>query len=208
MRKRIRERRSRLLESSYLAYSLIDALIDSYFPVLDTFSERLERLEEEVVRKPAAITVSQVHDVRHDLLALRRSIWPARDILNSLVRDPLPLVSDSSRTYFRDCYDHAVRIIDLVETFRELSSSLFELYQSTVGQRMNEIMKVLTVIATIFIPLTFIAGVYGMNFNTQVSPLNLPELNWYYGYPFALALMVLLVAGMIIYFRRRGWIGA
>ncbi len=208
VRKRIRERRNRLLEASYLAYSLIDALVDSYFPVLDTFSDRLERLEDEVVRKSTATTVSQVHEVRHDLLALRRSIWPARDILNSLVRDPLPLISDTTRTYFRDCYDHAVRIIDLVETFRELSSSLIELYQSTVGQRMNEIMKVLTVIATIFIPLTFIAGLYGMNFNTQISPLNLPELNWYYGYPFALAVMVLVVAAMIVYFRRRGWIGA
>ncbi len=208
VRKRIREGvRTRLLQADYLAYALIDAIVDSYFPALETFGERLEILEEEIQHKPTAEVLRRIHDLRHDLLALRRSIWPARDILNSLVRDPIPLISDSTRTYLRDCYDHAVRIIDLVETYRELSGGLIELYQSAVGHRMNEIMKVLTVIATIFIPLTFVAGIYGMNFNTQSSPWNMPELDWYWGYPLTLAVMALIVGGMIVYFRRKGWIG-
>ncbi len=209
VRKRLREGpRNRMLKADYLAYALTDAIVDSYFPVLEAFGERLEQLEEEIAHRPTADVLSRVHEIKHDLLTLRRSIWPVRDILNSLVRDPVPLVSETTRTYFRDCYDHTVRIIDLVETYRELGTGLTEFYQSTVGQRMNEIMKVLTVIATIFIPLTFIVGVYGMNFNPAVSPLNMPELNWYFGYPFSVLLMLLVIVSMTVYFRRKGWIGA
>lgn len=208
VRKRIREsRRIRFLQPDYLGYALLDAVVDSYFPVLEALGERLDGLEEAIAANPDAAVVTETYRVRHDLLALRRSIWPERDVLNSLVRDPIVNISDATRAYFRDCYDHAVRIIDLVETYRELASGLTELYQSSVSHRMNEVMKVLTVIATLFIPLTFIAGIYGMNFNTEVSPWNLPELNWYWGYPAALAAMVILAVAMLIYFRRKGWIG-
>jgi magnesium transporter len=151
--------------------------------------------------------LSEIREVRHDLLALRRAIWPARDMLNSLARDPIPQISGETRTYLRDCHDHAVRIIDIVETYRETGSSLTDLYQSTVGYRLNENMRVLTVIATIFIPLTFIAGVYGMNFNTEASPWNMPELHWYWGYPAVLLLMAIAAGGMALNFWRRGWFG-
>jgi magnesium transporter len=185
--------RSRFLSADYLAYALLDAIIDSYFPMLEALGERLAHLEEEIARSPRAGIVGQILEIRRGLLALRRGIWPARDMLNSLVRDPIALVSDTTRTYLRDCYDHTVRIVDLVETYRELNAGLMEFYQSSVGYRMNEIMKVLTVIATIFIPLTFIAGVYGMNFNSDASPWSMPELNWYWGYPFVLMLMAVIV---------------
>lgn len=208
VRKRIRaERRERFLQPDYLAYALLDALIDSYFPVLEAFGEGIDRLEESITDDPHVGLVSQIQDTRHNLLGLRRAIWPERDLLTALARDPIPQISDTTRTYLRDCYDHAVRIIDLVETYRELSSGLTELYQSTVGHRMNEIMKVLTIMATIFIPLTFVAGIYGMNFNTETSPWNMPELGWYWGYPFTLLLMAVIVVGMILYFRKRGWVG-
>jgi magnesium transporter len=205
VRRRIRERRSRLLNADYLAYALVDAIIDSYFPVLERFAEKLDQLEDSIAERPNVDLLSQIREIRHDLLALRRAIWPARDMLNSLVRDPIPQISAETRTYLRDCHDHAVRIIDIVETYRETGSSLTDLYQSTVGHRLNENMRVLTVIATIFIPLTFIAGIYGMNFSTDASPWNMPELDWYWGYPAALLLMVLAAGGMALNFWRRGW---
>ncbi len=208
VRKRIRESaRTRFCSSDYLAYALLDAIVDSYFPVLEELSERLDEMEEEIAVAPTAEIVSRIFSTKHDLLSLRRTIWPTRDMLNSLIRDPVTLISDSTRTYLRDCYDHAVRIVDLVETYRDLNSGLMELYQSSVGHRMNEIMKVLTIIATIFIPLTFIAGIYGMNFSVDASPWNMPELQWYLGYPLTLLVMAVLTAGMVLYFRRKGWIG-
>ncbi|UCC71882.1 MAG: magnesium/cobalt transporter CorA [Gemmatimonadota bacterium] len=207
VRKRLRETpRLRFLQPDYLAYALLDAIIDSYFPVLESVGERLDRIEEEIVRDLKRESVSRIFHTKHELLSLRRAIWPARDILNALVRDPIPLISDSTRTYLRDCYDHAVRIIDLLESYREINAGLMELYQSTVGHRMNEIMKVLTIIATIFIPLGFIAGLYGMNFDTESSPWNMPELGLYWGYPAALLLMGAVAFGMLYYFRRKRWI--
>src|SRR5204862_2163768 len=139
-------------------------------------------------------------------LYLRRAIWPQREALNTLVRDDIPHISAETRLYLRDVYDHAVRIIDLVETYREVCSDLMDLYLSSVSNRMNEIMKVLTVISTIFLPLTFIAGVYGMNFDTTLSRWNMPELRWRYGYPFALGLMVLSVLFLLYYYARKGWL--
>ncbi len=208
VRKRLRETpRARFLQPDYLAYALLDAIIDSYFPVLERFGERLDELEEEIAHDPTPQAVSHVFQIKHELLSLRRAVWPARDILNALIRDPLPLISDTTRTYLRDCHDHAIRIIDLLESYREINSGLMEFYQSTVGQRMNEVMKVLTIIATIFIPLGFIAGLYGMNFDTQISPLNMPELGLYWGYPAALLLMGTVALGMLFYFKRKRWIG-
>lgn len=208
VRKRLRSQRGlvRRQGADYLAYALLDAVIDSYFPVLEAYGQRLDDLEAEILTNPGPPTVARIQQTKHELQALRRTIWPQRDTLNVLIRDTSPLISDETRVFLRDCYDHSIHIMELVETYHEVAAGLIEFYMSSVGHRMNEIMKVLTVIATIFIPLTFIAGIYGMNFNPAASPWNMPELNWYLGYPFALGLMVVLVLGMLFYFRRRRWI--
>ncbi|MDP8966243.1 MAG: magnesium/cobalt transporter CorA [Cyanobacteriota bacterium] len=189
----------------YLAYTLIDAIIDGFFPVLEAYGERIEELEDEVVTKPTRRTIEKIYQIRRELLALRRAIWPQRDAINSLIRDGSDLISPDVQVYLRDCYDHAVQVMDMVETYRELTSGLMDIYLSSVGNKMNEIMKLLTVISSIFIPLTFIAGVYGMNFNTEKSPLNMPELNWYWGYPACLGFMAATAIGLIFFFWRRGW---
>jgi len=149
--------------------------------------------------------LEKIHKIKRDLLTLRRSIWPQRDAINSLIRDGSDLISDEVRVYLRDCYDHAVQVLDMVETYRELASSLMDVYLSSVSNRMNEVMKFLTIVSTIFIPLTFIAGVYGMNFNTEKSPFNLPELNWYWGYPLCWTVMVTIAAILVVFFKRKGW---
>lgn len=183
----------------YLAYALIDAIIDGFFPVLEAYGERIERLEDEVVSNPTRQTLEKVHQVRRDLLALRRSIWPQREALNQLIRDGSPLINSNVQIYLRDCYDHVIQLLDIVETYRELASSLMDVYLSSVSNRMNEIMKILTVISTIFIPLTFIVGVYGMNFEYM------PELEQPWGYPLVWAVMLAVAAGLIVFFWRRGW---
>jgi magnesium transporter len=191
--------------ADYLVYTLIDSIIDGFFPVLEAYGEQIEELEDEVVVNPTRRTIKKIYQIRRELLALRRAIWPQRDAINTLIRDGSDLISPEVRVYLRDCYDHAVQVMDMVETYRELTSGLMDIYLSSVGNKMNEIMKLLTVISTIFIPLTFIAGVYGMNFNTEKSPLNMPELNWYWGYPVCLALMLAISIGLIFFFWRRGW---
>jgi magnesium transporter len=209
VRKRLRNQRGlvRRQGADYLAYALLDAVIDSYFPVLEVYGERLDDLETEISERPGPATVARIQQMKHDLQALRRTIWPQRDTLNVLIRDTGPFISDTTRVFLRDCYDHSIHIMELVETYHEVAAGLIEFYMSSVGHRMNEIMKVLTIMATIFIPLTFIAGIYGMNFNPSASPWNMPELNWYLGYPLALGLMVVVVLGMLFYFRRKRWIG-
>ncbi|XWK88633.1 MAG: magnesium/cobalt transporter CorA [Phormidium sp.] len=192
-------------KADYLAYALLDAIIDGYFPVLEAYGERVEELEDEVVGNPSRQTLQEIYKIRRELLALRRAIWPQRDALNTLIRDGSNLISPEVRIYLRDCYDHAVQVIDIVETYRELSSGLMDVYLSSISNKMNEIMKLLTVISTIFIPLTFIAGVYGMNFNTELSPWNMPELNWYWGYPACWAVMIAVAAALVYFFWRRGW---
>lgn len=191
--------------ADYLAYTLIDAIIDGFFPVLEDYGEHIEDLEEEVVTNPTKQTLEKIYRVRRELLTLRRAIWPQRDAINILIRDDSEIISDHVRVYLRDCYDHAVQVLDMVETYRELASGLMDVYLSAVSNKMNEIMKLLTVISSIFIPLTFIAGVYGMNFNTEKSPWNMPELNWYWGYPLCWATMIAIAAGLIYFFWRRGW---
>ena len=189
------------LGADYLAYRLIDAIIDSYFPLLEQYGELLESLEEEVLLSADRGTLIRVHAIRHDLLYLRRAIWPAREAINSLVRDPNPLIQSETRLFFRDVYDHTVQLMDFLETYRELGSDLRDLYMSAASNRLSEIMKVLTIISTIFIPLTFIAGVYGMNFKFM------PELYSRWGYPLALLGMAVIAIALLIYFRRKGWIG-
>lgn len=207
VRERIRTNKGTIRKqgADYLAYALLDAIIDGYFPVLEEYGERIDELEDEVVLNPTRKTLERIYQVRRELLALRRAIWPQRDAINALIRDGSNLISPSVRIYLRDCYDHTVQVMDMVETYRELTSGLMDVYLSSVGNKMNEIMKFLTVISTIFIPLTFIAGVYGMNFNTDKSPLNMPELNWYYGYPLFWLLMFAIAGCLIFYFWRRGW---
>lgn len=192
--------------SDYLAYSLLDAIIDGFFPVLELYGERIDELEEEVIVNPNQKTLQKIYQVRRELLQLRRAIWPQRDAINSLIRDGSELISDEVRIYLRDCYDHAVQVMDIVETYRELVAGLMDVYLSAISNKMNEIMKLLTVVSSIFIPLTFIAGVYGMNFNTEKSPHNMPELNWYWGYPLCLGVMALVAISLLYFFWRRGWL--
>ena len=192
--------------SDYLAYSLLDAIIDGFFPVLELYGERIDDLEEEVIVNPSQQTLQKIYQIRRELLQLRRAIWPQRDAINSLIRDGSELISDDVRIYLRDCYDHAVQVMDIVETYRELVAGLMDVYLSAISNKMNEIMKMLTVVSSIFIPLTFIAGVYGMNFNTEKSPHNMPELNWYWGYPLCLGVMTLIAISLIYFFWRRGWL--
>lgn len=192
-------------QADYLAYALLDAIVDGFFPVLERYGEQLEELEDEVITNPSRQTLQKIYQVRRELLQLRRYIWPQRDAINSLIRDGNELISEEVRIYLRDCYDHTVQVMDMVETYRELASGLMDVYLSAVGNRMNEIMKFLTVMSSIFIPLTFIAGIYGMNFKTENSPYNMPELSWYWGYPFCLGLMGAIATGLVFIFWRRGW---
>lgn len=192
--------------ADYLAYALIDAAVDSWFPVLEDVGERIDTLEDKVLADQRKGLVAEIHQLRRELLAFRRAVWPLRDSLGMLYRDPSPLIKDETRIYLRDCYDHAVQIIDLVENYREMVGDLTDVYLTSVSNRMNEVMKVLTVISTIFLPLSFIAGVYGMNFDRGSSPLNMPELGWKFGYFFALFLMVATALGLLAYFWRRGWL--
>lgn len=210
VRERIRQRRGRIRQSGadYLVYALMDVIIDHYFPALEQFGNRLDELEDRILDRAAPDVIEQVHTVKKELLVLRRAVWPTREVVNTLLRDSIHLIKDDTQPYLRDCYDHTIQIIDMLDNQREMAASLTDLYMSSVSNRMNEIMKVLTMIATLFIPLSFIAGLYGMNFDTNRSPLNMPELRWYLGYPFVLTLMAAVVAGQIMFFRRKGWLGS
>ena len=207
IRERIRMNKGTIRKqgADYLTYTLLDSIIDGFFPVLEAYGEKIEDLEDEVVRNPTRQTIEKIHSLKRELLSLRRAIWPQRDAINSLIRDGSSLISQDVQIYLRDCYDHTIQVLDMVETYRELASSLMDVYLSSVSNKMNEIMKLLTVISSIFIPLTFIAGIYGMNFNTEKSPFNMPELNWYWGYPLCIGLMVLIGSAMVFFFWRRGW---
>jgi magnesium transporter len=190
--------------ADYLAYTLMDTIIDGFFPVLELYGERLEDLEDEVVTRPSRQTLEKIYTIKRELLTLRRAIWPQRDAINSLIRDGNFFISEEVRIYLRDCYDHAVQVLDMVETYRELASSLMDVYLSSVGNKMNEIMKLLTVISSIFIPLTFIAGVYGMNFNPDV-PGNMPELNTPFAYWICWLVMLAIAGASVLFFWKRGW---
>jgi magnesium transporter len=187
-------------DASFLAYTLIDTMVDHVFPILEQFGDRLEALEDEVFARPGPDTIQEIHRIRRELLLVRRAMWPMREVLQRLHREPHECVSDITRIYFRDVYEHVVQLIDIVETYRELATGLTEAYMSALSNRMNEIVKVLTIIGTIFIPLTFLAGVYGMNFK------HLPELEWHWGYALFWAVSAAIAAGMIAWFRVRGWI--
>lgn len=191
---------------AYLAYALLDTVTDHYFPFLDDINDQLEQIEDDLLDQPDEETLKQIHSVRKDIVTAHKLARPARDMLSMLAKNDIKLIEDSSVPYFQDVHDHMVQIIFNLENFRETSASMYDMYMSESSRKMNEIMKVLTIIATIFIPLTFIAGVYGMNFNGEASPLSMPELNWYWGYPACLAIMLVVAIIMIIYFKRKEWL--
>ncbi len=207
VRDRLRAGRGRIqgAGAGYLFYALVDANVDSYYPLLEEFGTRLELLEEAVIDDPREELVGVIHAARRDVLALRQSVWPMREAVGRLHREELAVIDDETRVYLRDAYDHTIQVIDLLENYREMASALLEVYLSSVSHRMNEVMKVLTIIATIFIPLTFVAGIYGMNFDPDASPLNMPELGWYWGYPAVWAVMVITALGLVWYFKRKRW---
>ncbi|UCD75659.1 MAG: magnesium/cobalt transporter CorA [Phycisphaerales bacterium] len=203
VRQRIRDGRPQMRKGgpSYLAYALLDALIDGYFPVLEMYGEKTETLEDEVSLNPHEALIHRIHAIKRDLIALRRAMWPHREAINALMRDESRFIAEETRVYLRDCYDHAIQIVDLIETYRELAGGLLDVYLSSISNRMNEVMKVLTIFAAIFIPLTFMAGLYGMNFE------HMPELGLPWAYPVFLCLLVVVAVIMLILFRRKGWLG-
>lgn len=201
VRDRIRTSQGRVRKSGadYLTYLLLDTIIDGYFPVVEHYEDRIEALEDAIISNPDRDTMQEIYDVRRELLALRRLIWPMRNVLHLLMRDHHGIVSDEVQIYFRDSYDHVIQILEIIEAYRELAASLMDVYMSTMGNKLNEIMKFLTVISTIFIPLTFIVGVYGMNFE------NMPELKGEWSYFMVWLLMLAVAGGLIFYFWRKGW---
>jgi magnesium transporter len=205
VRERLRAGHSRIRAHGpdFLAYSLLDAIIDNYFPVVEEFADELEGLETRIMERPDRACLHRLHDIKRELMALRRCVWPLREALSVLVRDPGDFVRADTVVYLRDLQDHTFQIMDLVENFREVAGSLTDLYISTVGNRTNDIMKVLTIFAAIFIPLSFITGLYGMNL---AHPEGRPE-PWYWSWPFAWGVMGAIALGLLVFFYRRGWIG-
>lgn len=202
VRERFKNPASRLRKSGvdYLAYGLIDAVIDNYFLILEHFGDKIEYLEEGLVLHPRPETLKAIQKYKRDMITLRKSIWPLRELINGLQRVESDLIKETTRVYLRDVYDHTIQVIDTVEDFRDILSSMVDIYLSSISFRMNEVMEVLTVIATIFIPLTFISGVYGMNFEYM------PELKWRWGYPTVMFAMILLAVSMFVYFKKRKWV--
>lgn len=202
LRNRLRNGRgfARSMGHDYLAYALMDAMVDHYFPVLERIGDAVEDLETELLENPSRSCLTTLHDLKRSLLYLRRVSWPEREVLNSLMRDESGLVSQETKVFLRDCYDHTIQIMDVIESYRDLTTGMMDLYLSSLGMRTNEIMRVLTVVTSIFIPLTFIAGVYGMNFQ------NMPELRTRDGYFIVLGLMGAIGLGMLYFFRRKKWL--
>jgi len=210
IRDRIRraEGRIRGAGADYLAYAAIDSILDHYFPILDAVADRLEAIEEQILAgQIGGDAVFRVYEVLQDLRRIRQAVLPLREVLAEMWREPSPHIREDTRVYLRDAYDHTRQLFDQLDANRETAVTLMDLHLSRANQRLNEVMKVLTIISTIFIPLSFIAGVYGMNFVPDSSPYNMPETHWRYGYPAAIALMVGVSLGLLVWFRRRGWIG-
>lgn len=201
VRERIRNDKSRIRKSGvdFLVYSLIDAIVDNYFVVLEKMGEAIESVENEVVANPTPRTLEILHRMKREVLFLRRSVWPLREVIVGMERDE-DLFQASTRVYLKDVYDHTIQVIDTIEIYRDILSGTLDIYLSSISNKLNTVMKVLTVIATIFMPLTFIAGVYGMNFK------HMPELEWIYGYPLILSVMITVAVVMLVYFRKKKWI--
>jgi len=202
IRERIRNAKGRIrkMGPDYLAYSLLDAVVDNYFSILEKFGEKIEGMEEDLVANPTPQTLQAIHDLKRDAIFLRKSVWPLREVAGGLDRSESILIKKETHIFLRDVYDHTIQVIDTIETFRDMVSGMVDIYLSSVSNRMNEVMKVLTIFAAIFIPLTFMAGVYGMNFEFM------PELKWKWGYFALLGLMAVVGFGMLFHFRRKKWI--
>lgn len=196
----------RSLPVDYLFYALVDLVVDQAFPVLDGYAQELEELELQVEYKPKqADLLDRLHESRRELVFLRRSLWTQRDAIAALMREDQKLIGKHTRLYLRDCADHAAHVLDLVDSYRDMSVAVMELLISTQNRQLNEAMRMLTMIATIFIPLSFVVGIYGMNFDTEASPWNMPELGWAFGYPMILLLLSTIAIGMLVLFKRKGW---
>jgi len=202
VRERIRTRRGRIRKrrADYLAYALIDAVVDNYFSILEELGTRIESLEDELMNDPGSDTLQRIHFFKREIIKVRRAVWPLRKLLGILEKKESDFIREETTLFFRDVNDHVIQIVDTVEPFREILAGLLDIYLSTMSNRMNEVMKTLTIIATIFIPLTFIAGIYGMNFQ------HMPELTWHGGYYLILGVMFALAAIMVIFFKRKKWL--
>ena len=202
IRNRLRQGKGRVrkMSADYLAYALLDAVVDCYFNILEKIGDRIELLEEEVVSEPSKQTLEQIHHMKREMIFLRKAVWPMRELISNLERSETALIKQSTDIYLRDLHDHVIRVIDTVETFRDLLSGMMDIYLSSVSNRMNEVMKVLTIITTIFVPVTFIVGVYGMNFE------DMPELHSRWGYPITMVVIVLTIISLLFYFRRKKWL--
>lgn len=202
IRNRINSSQSRIRRqgADYLAYALVDIIVDNYFVILETLGEKIELLEEDLVVQPGQEALKEIHFLKRQMLFFRKAIWPLRETIGSLSRGESPLVKDTTLLYIRDVYDHTIQAIDTLETYRDIISGMLDIYLSSISNRMNQVMKVLTVISTIFIPLTFIVGVYGMNFKYM------PELEWEWGYPAVWLLMLFVFLAMLQFFRTRKWL--
>lgn len=202
VRELLRKAKGRIRKSGadYLAYTLIDAVVDNYFIILEKLGENLEDIEDELVTEPAAETLMDIHNMKREMIFLRKSVWPLREVISSLERGQSAVIKEPTLIYLKDVYDHTIQVMDTIETFRDMVSGMLDIYLSSISNKMNEIMKVLTIIATIFIPLTFIAGLYGMNFEYM------PELSWKWGYFAIWVVMIVIGASMMLYFRRKRWL--
>ena len=202
VRERIRKPKTRIRKAGcdYLAYALIDAIVDHYFLILEKLGENIEILEEDLLENPSPATLQTLHEMKREMIYLRKQIWPIRELINSLVKGESSLINESTSLFFRDIYDHTIQIIDTIESYRDILSGMLDIYLSTLSNKMNEVMKVLTIIATIFIPITFVAGIYGMNFKFM------PELEWRWGYVMVWAIIVVVAGIMISYFKKKQWI--
>jgi magnesium transporter len=202
VRERLRGNRGRIRKrgSDYLAYALLDSVIDNYFVILEKIGEEIELLEDELLAEPTPATLHKIHNLKREMILLRKSVWPLREVINGLQRSESELIDEGTAIFFKDIYDHTIQVIDTVETFRDILSGMLDLYLSSLSNRMNEVMKTLTIMATIFIPLTFLAGIYGMNFDL------LPELHWRWGYAAFWGMSILIAGAMVIFFRRKSWL--
>jgi len=202
IRERIRNNKGRIrkMGADYLTYALLDSIVDNYFIVMEKLGEKIEFLEEELVKRPIPETLQTIHHLKREMIFFRKAVWPLREVIGSLERGELPLIKETTRIYLRDVYDHTIQVIDTIETFRDMVSGMLDIYLSSVSNRLNAVMKVLTIIATIFMPLTFIAGIYGMNFKYM------PELEWRWGYPTIWFVVILIGISMLIYFKRKKWL--
>lgn len=202
IRERIRNSKGRIrkMGTDYLTYTLIDAIVDNYFIILEKFGEKIEDMEEELITNPQPDTLQTIHNLKRDLIFMRKTVWPLREVVSSMLRDESQLIQEPTQIFLKDVYDHTIQVIDTIETYRDMVSGMLDIYLSSISNKMNEVMKVLTIIATIFIPITFIAGIYGMNFEYM------PELGWHYSYFAIWGIIILTTLVMVSYFRRKHWL--